>query len=109
MEDQVRDLEGDDRFVPRFSLLRLLVGVTLASIGLAIAAWGARMDWVVMTTYDDTRSSLAISAMIAWFGGGMLAGAGLFVPLRRTGLIVTGAIAGFFVQIAWAIYYFKDF
>jgi hypothetical protein len=86
--------------MPRFSLKRLLAGITLVAVGLGVASLA---PWIE-TGYPVHSENAAIGA---WLVGGAVAGAGAFYPFKRLWL---GALTGFIIQIAhvfWALSYFK--
>jgi hypothetical protein len=77
--------------VPRFSLKRLLVSMTLIAIGIAtftylfqFRAGKTSQPHINMTVF-----------MALWTAGGAFIGAGLLTPLKRT---VLGAALGFAIQ-----------
>jgi hypothetical protein len=65
--------------MPQFSIRRLLVGVTLISIGMA--ACGVAL-----------RSTATPSTMTLYYAGGAVVGAGLFTPFKHP---ILGVVLGF--------------
>ncbi len=90
MDDQgtARKSRGGVR-ATQFSLKRLFASTALVAGGLAIV--------VSLSTYQyDVRPSLRdIITALLWLCGGMMIGAGLLLPFRRTTL---GLVLGFVVQ-----------
>ena len=83
----------------QFTLKRLLVSVTLVAIGLGMTSF----VWRESHQSGAPNYPPAV-VFLAWFGGGMLIGAGLFTPVR---LWWVGAVLGIAVQMGLAMILFQ--
>ena len=72
---------------PQFSLKRLFATVTLLAAGLAVLSQIFRTDMI-----DDKSGKV----LLFWVGGGMLMGAGILTPFRKT---LLGAVLGLIIQV----------
>lgn len=87
--------------MPRYSLKRLFASTTLIATGLASVI-------VVYTSVFEKGMELnPWVLLLLWFGGGMMIGAGAFVPFRMTlsgiafGFIVQGIMLFAVIEYAW--------
>jgi hypothetical protein len=78
--------------MPRFSLKHLLLSTTLVAVGLVL----------LLLIFREPGGSLGDSAaIVCWFGGGALIGAGLLAPFRKWWI---GAAIGMGIQLL-VLYY----
>ena len=87
--------------MPSFSLKQLLVSTALVAIGVAIAAWAAKSSSFTLETSYATRWLV----VIAWFGGGAIAGAATLRPFRLSAL---GLCVGLIVQFVIIVIYSSE-